>query len=89
MRPEAAAQVDCRGESDAGGDGLDRQVGLFQQYPCRVDALADQPLSRAGAELFGEPPGEGAAGKPGAFGEVGEGQSGVEPGGGPLQYGCQ
>src|SRR4051794_10006172 len=32
---EAAAQVDGRGESDPGGDGLHGEIGLFQQYPCR------------------------------------------------------
>jgi hypothetical protein len=80
---EAAAQVDRRGEPDAGGDGFHGKVGLFQQYPCRVEALVEQPLSGAGAELFGEPPGEDPAREPGAFGEFADGE-GVEPGGGPL-----
>ncbi|MFG2501052.1 hypothetical protein ACGFSB_22925 [Streptomyces sp. NPDC048441] len=37
---ETAAQVDRRCESDPGGDGLHRQVGPFEEDPCRVDAPA-------------------------------------------------
>ena len=28
-------------------DGFDGEVRLLQQYPCRVEVLAEEPLSRA------------------------------------------
>ena len=56
-----------------------------QQYPGRVEALGEEPPTRAGAQLFGEPPHQGPARQPGPFGEVSEGQLAAQPGRGPLQ----
>ena len=83
---ETAPEVDRGGEADPGGDRFDRQVGLLQQGPGRGDALAEQPLAGAGAELFGEPAGQGPGRHPGARCEPAEGQLCVESLGGPLEH---
>ncbi|MBE1532340.1 hypothetical protein H4W34_002173 [Actinomadura algeriensis] len=44
MRAESAAEVAGGDEPDPGGDGLHRKVGLFEQFPGRVEAAAEQPL---------------------------------------------
>ena len=53
VRPEVAAQIDRRGESDPGGDGLHGKVGLLEQHPCRVEAAAEVGALAGGADEDG------------------------------------